>query len=177
MRLHYGGDFDFFFFFFFFSLFSFKFTLGKRVPTSPRRLYHPSLLITVLLYNNMKQLFTHRRAEGSRCCARNDWMCPSLLYLFFFFFFLSPPPFSYSYFYFSFSFRYAHRRPPFYARIRTALFGQLRVESVAGIDRGSNFRHKIRLFARIRSRRFDSSRQRFSSMIRTWKFFQFLLAI
>lgn len=91
MRLHYGGDFD-FFFFFFFSLFSFKFTLGKRVPTSPRRLYHPSLLITVLLYNNMKQLFTHRRAEGSRCCARNDWMCPSLLYLFFFFFFLSPPP-------------------------------------------------------------------------------------
>lgn len=104
-------------------------------------------------------------------------MCPSLLYLFFFFFFLSPPPFSYSYFYFSFSFRYAHRRPPFYVRIRTALFGQLRVESVAGIDRGSNFRHKIRLFARIRSRRFDSSRQRFSPTIRTWKFYQFLLAI
>lgn len=50
----------------------------------------------------MKQLFTHRRAEGSRCCVRNDWMRVPLSYIFSFlsfpfFFFVSPPPFPYSF--------------------------------------------------------------------------------
>lgn len=34
-------------------------------------LYHPALLITVLLDNNMKQLFTHRWPERSRCRVMN----------------------------------------------------------------------------------------------------------
>ena len=71
-------------------------TFGKRVPTSPTNCTIHLSSIAVLLYNNMKQLFTHRRAE------RTTVSCEKCLNVFFFFsgFFL----FFFCFFIFFFSF-------------------------------------------------------------------------
>lgn len=163
MRLHYGGDFDFFFFFsIFFFLFSFEiYSRQTSVPTSLLACtIHLSLspFYFTTIWNN----YLHIDGQKDHGVAWEMTECVSLSRIYFLSFpFLSSfsfplPPFPIPIP--PFLFRYAHRRffrhfTPGYAQLS---FDQLRVDRIE--DR--TFATQNSSLARIRSRYFDSSRQR-----------------